>query len=211
MKIAVVGAGGLTGRHIVAQALDAGYLVNGLTRTPEKYTYQHDHLFLDTVNIFNLEKLTDGLSGCDAIICVFGLGSMKQAKKSTMIYSKGILHVIDAMKTQGIKRLITLSSRNVVNDPTEPFFHKYLVKPFFKEIYQDMKKMEHILANENELDWTVIRLPKVVKGEKGEPYRTAVELMPAKGKQIARPDLADFVIKQIHDKEFIQKIATISY
>ena len=211
MKIAIVGAGGLTGRHIVAQALDAGYLVNGLTRTPDKYTYEHDHLFIETVNIFNLEKLTDGLSGCDTVICVFGLGSMKQAKKTTMLYSKGMLHVIDAMKCKGIKRLITLSSRNVVDDPTEPAFHKYFVKPFFKEMYRDMKKMENILASENELDWTVIRLPKVVEGEKGGSYHTAMDLMPSKGKQISRSDLADFVVKQIHSREFVQKIAAISY
>lgn len=211
MKIAVVGAGGLTGRHIVAQALDAGYLVKGLTRTPDAYTYDHDHLILETVNIFNLEKLTDGLSGCDAVICVFGLGSMKQAKKSTMLYSKGTLQVLDAMKHHGIKRLITLSSRDVANDPAEPFFHKYFVKPFFKDIYKDMKKMENIIASEEEVEWTVIRIPKFIEGEKGHPYFTATEFMPSKGKHIARPDLADFVIQQIHSKDFIRKIAAISY
>lgn len=211
MKVAVVGAGGLTGRYLVAEALDTGYLVNALTRTPGAYTYEHDHLFIETVNVFNLEKLTDGLADCDAVICVFGSVKIRQSRKSTMIYSKGILHVIDAMKNHGIKRLITLSSRSVIDDPSEPFFHKYLVKPFLKDVYKDMKKMEAIVGNEPDLDWTIIRVPKVTDGEKGQPYRISEEKIPNGGNEIARADLADFVVKQVCSEQFTRKIATISY
>ena len=46
LRIAVIGATARSGRVIIAQALDAGYEVVGLARTPSKLGVEHPNLTL---------------------------------------------------------------------------------------------------------------------------------------------------------------------
>ena len=72
MKIAILGATGLTGKQVVQQALDADHEVLAIVRTPEKMSIQHDHLTVVVGNIFNADDLKQHIEGVDAVISTIG-------------------------------------------------------------------------------------------------------------------------------------------
>ena len=71
-RIAVIGATARSGRVIIAQALEAGYLVTGLARSPEKFGYEHENLTLVKGDVRDVESLKAALTGSEVVICMVG-------------------------------------------------------------------------------------------------------------------------------------------
>ncbi len=73
MKLALLGASGLTGKLVVEQALDAGHHVTAIVRTPSKMNnIQHEHLNIVKANIFDANDMKEHLDGQDALISTLG-------------------------------------------------------------------------------------------------------------------------------------------
>src|SRR5436853_97757 len=101
MKLAIFGATGRTGFPLVKQALEAGYEVVALIRTPTKMPLQHDRLMLvqgDAMNPVDVEKV---VQGTDAVISV--LGHSKDSPKD--LQTVATPNIVAAMQKYGVKRL----------------------------------------------------------------------------------------------------------
>ena len=72
MRIAVLGATGKTGQHIVSLALKKGHNVTAVVRSPEKLKQKHDNLSVVRAGIFSEDELTRAFSGHDAVVSALG-------------------------------------------------------------------------------------------------------------------------------------------
>lgn len=114
------------------------------------------------------------------------------------------------MKKAMVRRLLVVSSGGVVEDPSEGFIYRKIIKLAVMETYNDMKKMEEII-NISPLDWTIVPPLMLKNGPQKDNYRVSEEIMPHGGWQIRRSDLAQFMISLLEKPESIRKKLTIAY
>lgn len=104
-KIALFGATGQTGKHVLKLAVEQGYQVKALVRNPDKLEFHHEFLEVIKGDILNLSDVEQTINGCDFVISVFGhvKGSPEWLQKG------GTVNIIAAMKKYGLEKIISLS------------------------------------------------------------------------------------------------------
>jgi putative NADH-flavin reductase len=77
-------------------------------------------------------------------------------------------------------------------------------------VYADMKLMENKLKSSN-LNYTVVRAPKLTDGKKTGKYREVTQQPLRKIPTISRADLADYMLKSINEPKSYQSIIEVAY
>ena len=211
MKIVLFGATGLTGREILRQAIEDGQEVTAVVRNPNSIEIKHSNLTVSEGNIFKSESFEHLIKDCDVVISAVGTGtSLSKAGKPTTLYSEGFHNIIEAMRKHRISRFIGLLSVGTVPDPNEAFIHRKIIRPMLKGTYDDMRRAEEFLAKCNDIDWTCIRPLRLNNKPRTGKYRTGKDILPPKGVNISRADVAELMLKQISSKEYIRGYVTIA-
>lgn len=82
IEIAVLGATGRTGIHVVKQALEKGHKVKALVRKAGKLAdIENENLSIVEVDIFSAESLEPQLKGCQAVISALGFRRAEAGSK----------------------------------------------------------------------------------------------------------------------------------
>jgi len=210
MKIVIFGATGTIGKHVVTQSLEQGHKVYAFSRTLDKLN-QFEHPQLNKVHgdVLNLTDLNKAMRGMDAVIIVLGDG---KNYKST-VRSEGTKNIINAMKNNDVERLICQTTLGAGDSKGNlNFFWKYLMFGWFlKNIFQDhLLQEEHV--KDSGLDWTIVRPAAFTDGDKSANYRHGFSATDKTVKlKIARADVADFILKQLHSSLYLLKSPGVSY
>ncbi|PJF33321.1 MAG: NmrA family transcriptional regulator, partial [Phototrophicales bacterium] len=114
MKIAVFGGTGRTGQHIIEQAIEMGYEVNLLARTPSKVSVQNERIHIVQGDILDPDAVEQVIQGVDAVVSVLG----PTENKPTFTISRGTDNILTAMKKHDVRRLV-ISAGAGVRDPQD--------------------------------------------------------------------------------------------
>ena len=138
--VALFGATGRTGKHLLQQALDSGYAVRVLARDPAKLAGRHEQLVAVQGSLKDATRVEEVIAGADVVLSVLGPTS----NKPTFEISQGTASIISTMKKHGVKRLI-ISAGAGVGDPgdTPKLFNKLInvaLKATARNVYEDMLK-----------------------------------------------------------------------
>lgn len=208
MRILVIGASGGTGSEAVKQALALGHDVTALVRTPERFGVKHERLTVAKGDVLDLASLERALPGHDAVLAPFGPRGLPRGEQT--LYTRGGANIIRAMKSSGVKRVVALTSGGVEDDPAPSWFYRRILKPFLlMKAYEDHKRFEEQLRA-SDLDWVVVRPYELSDGPRTGQYRVSPRFLPAKPAPITRADVADFMLKQAGDTEWLRKTPTIA-
>lgn len=117
-KICVTGATGYVARHIVSQALDAGYAVMGTARTAEKVYQLENDISHPKFRAHNAELTASwgwqaAMADCKAVVhCAspFPLSEPKHPDEVIEPAVKGVRQVLTAAVKAGVKRVVMTSS-----------------------------------------------------------------------------------------------------
>ena len=122
MNIAIFGATGGTGRQIAEQALLAGHKVTALARDPAKLGLPASpNLTVISGNVLNATAAEKTVAGADAVYVSLG----NTSNNPDMIVSSGTTVIVNAMRQQGVRRLIVISSIGVGDSKDQvPFAFK---------------------------------------------------------------------------------------
>ena len=211
MNIILFGATGLTGLEILSQALDNGHGVKAVVRNPERLKTEHAKLTIIQGDVLDAQLVEEAIAGSNVVISAIGTGSsFAKARKPTTIYSEGFANIIAAMRKHNVRRFIALLSVGTVPDPNEAWIHKVMIRPILKGTYDDMRRAEAILADCDDLDWIGIRPLRLMDTPRTGKYRTGLEILPPKGVEISRADVAEFMLKQMDSEDYIRRYATIA-
>ncbi len=104
-KVAVIGATGFVGAHIVTELADRGYAVEALVRDASKVKTQQN-VTAKSVDVNNVEELAEALKGNDAVISAFNAGWTNPNLYNDFL--KGSENIEKAVEESGIKRLIVV-------------------------------------------------------------------------------------------------------
>ena len=119
MKIAVTGATGFLGRHLVAELLD-GYAVVAISRSgrmPEGLSpSQREGVTPVSADVTDEASLQAAFSGCHVVVHAAGKVSHEpdDAKEMWEVHVEGTLNVARAAKAAGVARMIHLSSSGTI-------------------------------------------------------------------------------------------------
>jgi putative NADH-flavin reductase len=208
MKLAIFGATGHTGQHLVEQALAQGHQVAALARTPAKVAVKHSNLMVIQGDILDSACIDSVIAGADAVISALGPSS----NRPEFIVSQGMQHIIAAMKKQGIRRLIISAGAGVAdpNDAPTLLNHtiSFLLKLTAKNVYADMQRTVDVVRG-SDLEWTVIRVPRLTDGPKTGSIHVGY-VGKGTGTQLSRANLADYLLRQLTDSTYVHKAPAIS-
>ncbi len=196
MKIVVFGSTGVTGLSLLEIALNHKDEVIAVARRPEVIQIEDLNLKVIASEISDDQKLKEAINGADVVISVLGVSSLLQARKGTTIYSEGTKSILKAMQQLGAKRLIVVSSGGLEPQPSDPWFYTHILKKFFLEpIYQDMRKMEKILSEQQSVQYTIVRPPFLYGDQKKTDYRVSVGRCFDDDSTLSRWSLAHYLYK----------------
>lgn len=219
MKVTVFGANGDSGKEIVKALVQNGHSVVAAVRRPETTTTtsSDDSLSVKVVkyDFSDESSVKSAMEGSDAVISAIGSGKLLAARDPTTLYRDATRAIRKAMRECGLKRLIVLSSGGVDEEYHHyPWIYTNILRRYIMNTYIDMARMETVLEESDDLDWTSVRLPYLVEGKSqpdlvvadrgfGDRARTS-------GK-IHFVDVGKFVAKEVEENKWIKKMPVVSY
>ena len=209
-KIALFGGSGQTGMEFLKRALDNGYQVKALARSPQKFSIKHPNLEVIEGDVLVQQDVTAVVKGCDVVVSLFG--HVKGSPE--WLQTNGTKNIVAAMKQEKAEKIISLSSGGLPfpekDQPKMPDkMIRFIMKIAVPKILNDAIKHHKILENSN-LKWLIVRGPRLTNDKKTGNYRVGWVGVNASTK-IARADLADFILKQIDDEQFLYQMPFVSH
>ena len=206
MRIAIFGATGTLGRHLVAQALDMGHQVTAFARRPERLDLTHKNLTLFAGDVLDPDAVSRAVKGQDAVIVAIGAG------RKGGVRAPGTANVIDAMKAHGGQRLISQSTLGAGDSrPALNFFWKHIMFGFLlKDAYTDHQEQE-ALVRASGLDWTLVRPSAFTDDPATGAYREGfAPTEKGLALKIPRADVAGFILKLLTRRAYLRQAPSIS-
>lgn len=207
--IALFGATGQTGQQFLTQALRQGYQVRALARTPAKLASAGSQLTVVAGDVLNPADVAQTVQGSDVVVSLFGQvkGSPKQ------LQTDGTRHIVDAMRTLGVTKIISLSGGGLPDAHDRPKLSDRLIRGIMQLV------VPHVLADAaghaqvlraSGLDWRVVRAPRLTNVPAKGHYRVGWVGINA-STAIGRADLATFILQQVESDEFRGQMPFVSY
>ena len=203
MKLVVLGATGGTGLEIVRRAVDQGHSVTAFVRSAERLTPFRDRITVRQGDLLNSNELGQAIRDHEAVLSGFG-PRLPISKTDEDLLHRFALTLTTAMHHAGIKRVVVESTAFLFKDSVVP--PTYLFgRLFFSGVVVDASAMEQVLRK-SELDWTIVRPPKLTDKPYTGRYRVREGHLPHFGFSISRADVADCLIKAAENPATIGKV-----
>jgi putative NADH-flavin reductase len=207
MKILILGASRGTGLSAVQQALAKGYQVTAVARNTaaiEAGCRQREtcagQLKIVEGDVLQPASFEREMLGTDVVISSIGVTNTKP----TVLYSEGIGNIIHEMNNYKVSRLICISGVGVEVTPGMSFALKlltrFVVQPFLKNNFADLLRMEDMVKR-SQLNWTIVRAPRLKDGEVTEQYRFASNEYLRNPLILRRADLAHFIVNNLENRD----------
>ncbi len=209
MRVVVFGATGPTGREVVAQALDAGHEVRAFARNPGAVGSWAPGLTVAQGDVLDPNAVRAAVAGTDAVLSVLGTGANAQP---TTVMSEGTGIILAAMEQVGVKRIIVVTSAASLDDPTAPapLFFRLVLRRLLRHVFADHKRLEE-RVRASDCEWTIVQPPRLLDGPRTGRYRIEVEKRVPRGHTINRADVADFMLRELGARQFVQRAVSIGY
>lgn len=166
MRIAVVGAAGRLGRAVVAEAGRRGHEVTGLARSAEALGSVAGLSRRVVGDARDERPAGSAVEGADAVICTVAGGTRRDPCRAQEVASA----LTAAMPRLGVSRLVVTSAYPIVG--RRPAVAMAVLRRVFATPYNDAAAAEERVAASG-LDWTVVRLNRLVDRAGGGPPHVA--------------------------------------
>jgi putative NADH-flavin reductase len=209
MNITVIGASGGVGRHAVERALADGHRVTAAVRNPGNFRMQHEQLQVAQCDTRNPVAVSAAVRGADAVLCTVGADS----NASTTLYSTSAEHILRGMTEHGVRRLVFLSNFGVLDERSTDWRSAlllFLIKRVIRDTLTDHRRALELMRR-CAVQWTAVRPMALTDAPSLGRYRVSIEGLPGKGWRIARADVAEFMLRQLHDDHYVCKAPALAY
>jgi putative NADH-flavin reductase len=203
MNVIVFGAGGKTGSLVVERAIAAGHTVTVFVHSAAETNPAVRTVQGDAGDPVAVQK---AIAGQDAVIDTIG---GKTPYKDTDLESKAARNIVDAMQIEGVRRLIVVSMMGIGDSSEQaPFWYEHLLMPtFLRGSTKDKTAMENTVQASG-LEFVIARPPILTE----DPATGSVIIVEAesKGHKITRADLAQFLVDQLTDDQFLGQAVVVA-
>ena len=205
MKLSVFGGTGGIGRELLKQALGKGHEVTALVRDPARLQEYSDRVTMLAGDVFDADCVARVVSGQDAVLCALGSRDLKK----TRVRAEGTSNIIQAMKQNGVDRLIVVSAMGVGSSwKTLSLFNRFFFATLLRNTRADHEAQEASVTA-SRLKWTIVRPSGLVDTPGTGAYRVGKDVR-AKTSKIPRADVAHLILNALSDEALIHKAVTIT-
>jgi putative NADH-flavin reductase len=212
MKIAIFGASGGTGLLLTSRCLAAGHQVTALLRSPDTFPLR-DKVNVVYGNAFDMHRVRETVEGADVVLSALGARSLKRED----VLERAVPLIVSAMQQTGVRRIIVLGSAGALPDSLDkqPAWRRWIVQNI---VYKTLLKWpvasqvsQYATLSTSNLDWTMVMPPMLSNARARGTYRIDGEALPRNGNRVSREDVADFMMQQIDNPQWIRKGVYITW
>jgi uncharacterized protein YbjT (DUF2867 family) len=115
--VAVVGATGFVGRHLVPHLERAGYAVRAISRDGARRSEWGSSVTSFAGDVETGAGLEAGMQGADAVVHLVAIPRETSGRRFEEVNVRGVGRVLGAMRAAGVSRIVHLSAMGVTEDP----------------------------------------------------------------------------------------------
>ncbi|WP_303311625.1 NAD(P)-dependent oxidoreductase [Hymenobacter sp. BT730] len=216
MKIALIGATGFVGSHLLTEALSRGHEVTAIVRNPSKLSVQHENLRVAVGDVNKVEEFAQQLTGHDVVVSSFNPGWTNPNLYQDFL--QGSKDIEAATEKSGVKRLVTIGGagslyidgQQLVDGPQFPAD----IKPGATSARDYLNQ----LKQNDTLDWTffspAIEMHQGISTGRTGQYRLGLEapVFNDEGRSVlSGEDLAVVILDELEQPKHIRQRFTAAY
>jgi putative NADH-flavin reductase len=202
-RLAILGASGATGQHVVAQALRHGHSVVAVVRRAGSFKPAAALREVVWADLADAATLTDAIREVDVVISALG----GTEKGPTTVCTDAMRSLVPAMVGARVNRLIAVSAHGVL-ETRDRSLYSTAVWAGVAEKMKDKEAMEPLIVASG-LDWTIVRPPTLKGGPATGRYVTGDQLPIRLWHAIGRADLGDFLVREAENADFVRRYPRI--
>src|SRR2546425_5551249 len=208
-RLLLLGATGLTGQQLLAQALEQGHDITAVVRNLDKLTTAHSRLRAVVGSSTDPAVVDDALEGRDAVLCALGTRSPKSFISCDLM-TASMQALVRSMKRRGVNRVIVKSALGVGQSADRaPLSGRLAFATLLRQMGKDKAASEEYLRASG-LEWTIVYPPSLTNGPATGEYRSGEALQLKGVPKISRADVAHFMLSQLDDATYSRGMAIIS-
>jgi uncharacterized protein YbjT (DUF2867 family) len=209
MSLAVLGAGGRTGRLVVAQALRAGHVVRALSRSPAPGGVAEGATMIGG-DVRDEAALVEVLRGAEAVVSCLGVSLGATLFRHRSLLAPSMQPLLTAMRRHGPRRLIVLSTYGAGDSWARlGRSARFMMATLLRRELADKNQME-ALVTASDLDWTIVR-PVNLRDTSPSGRWLVNPLGPVGlGSWISRADVAAFMLATLVDTTSVRRAYLLS-
>ena len=209
MKIAIFGASGATGHHLVNQALGQGHDVTAFVREPSRLKITHPKLCIVQGDVVNYQAVEQAVRGQDAVLSALGASSPFKFDQAVV---DGVNNIIKAMEATGVDRFIYMSSAGVKESRHRAGFVIRNIAPKMLSTELAGHETREAMIRQSRLLCTIVRPPTLTNGKRQTQIRIGEDISSGGFTvMMSRADVADFMLRQLEDQTYLRKSPMILY
>jgi putative NADH-flavin reductase len=217
MKIALIGATGFVGAHVLKELVSRGHHVTAIARNTDKIDPSSELVTAKAADVMNAEEVAAAVAGHDAVISTYNAGWTNPDIYNDFIAGSKAIQA--GVKKAGVKRFLTVGGAGSLE--IQPGL-QLVDSPSFPAEYKAgataARDYLNILKTETELDWTflspAIEMSPAHPGERTGKYRTSLDTPVFDEHHRSRlsvEDTAIAIVDEIEQGNFIKKRFTAAY
>ncbi len=204
-RVLIIGASRGVGLETVRCALAEGHRVRAFARGAASIAIDHPELEKIAGDALDSAAVARALQGVDAVIEVLGAPKdLGATLRGTKLFSTATRILIDAMREQGVGRLVAVTGLGAGDSRGQlGFLYDALFFPLvLKRVYDD-KDVQEQMIKASGLDWTIVR-PGILKdGEATGRARALTDPKDWRAAPIRRADVARFIVREAFERRFV--------
>lgn len=208
--VAVLGATGRTGVHVVDGARHRGWPVRALARSPAKVPEGwrlDDEVTVVEGDALDGDVVRELLEGADAVVNVLGHADGSPPN----VLSRAVGNVLSGMEKHGVERLVHLTGAGVSQPDDEPGLLGRVVGWALGILKADLLQDSRMAAEriqDSDVDWTIVRAVRLTDGEPRGSV-TAGFLGSDMGITVPRADVARFLLDEVEDPRWLREAPAV--
>jgi putative NADH-flavin reductase len=188
-RVALFGATGKIGRHVLDQLLTNGHDVAAYVRNPAKLDLTHPKLTVIQGQLGDAAVVASAISGADAVISA--LGPTLNRKATGTPIGDGTRNIVAGMYAAGVRRYIGLATPTMAEPRDRPTFKGKLLRLMPRMVMPNALVEIDSMASAvtaSRLDWTIARITNPPTSPRRAPPGPARSMPAACQLRRSRPD-----------------------
>ena len=209
-RVLIVGATGGTGRKLVEQALERGYVVTALARDPSKLQISHPQFHVRRGDVLDYSSLEAAVSGQNAVLSALG---HKHFFGPTQILSDGTRNLLRAMEAHGVERFLCETSLGIGNTAGRMglYYTLFVIPVILPFYFWDKTRQERLIAS-SRVNWVIVRPAVLTDGPKRGALRHGRNVGSFLSTvRVSRADVANFMLNQLTDNTYLKGAPGVSW
>ncbi|TDN70628.1 NAD(P)-dependent oxidoreductase [Paraburkholderia sp. BL10I2N1] len=211
LKIALLGATGMIGSRIAAEAARRGHQVTALSRNPERVSADIPNLTAAKADVLDAASVADAVRGHDVVASAY---APPQGEVGGVVAASRAL--VEGVRRAGLKRLVVVGGAGSLEvAPGKQLVDTEGFPDAYKPVALAHRDALTYYRTVTDLDWTFFAPAALIApGERTGTFRTGANALitdAGGNSRISAEDYAIAFVDELEQGRFVRQIATLAY